>query len=58
MPNGIIITVAGIGTTGFSGDGGAATVAELNHPTAVAVDAKGTLFIADTQNYRIRKVIP
>ena len=45
--NGIITTVAGNGTNGYSGDGGAATNAELNQPTGVAVDATGNLFIAD-----------
>src|ERR1700722_1160195 len=45
-PNGIISTVAGTGTIGRSGDGGAATDAQLNNPTAVAVDSSGNLFIA------------
>ncbi len=56
LPNGIINTVAGNGTNGFSGDGGAATNAELNLPTGVAVDATGNLFIADYYNNVIRKV--
>ncbi len=55
--NGIIITVAGNGTNGYSGDGGAATNAELSEPSGVAVDATGNLFIADTYNERIRKVV-
>jgi sugar lactone lactonase YvrE len=54
--NGIITTVAGNGTNGYSGDGGAATNAELGNPTGVAVDAGGNLFIADYLNERIRKV--
>jgi uncharacterized protein (TIGR03437 family) len=54
--NGIISTVAGNGTQGFSGDGGPATSAELNYSSTVAVDASGNLFIADTYNNRIRKV--
>jgi hypothetical protein len=54
--NGIITTAAGNGTNGFSGDGGAATNAELNLPIGVAVDATGNLFIADWGNNRIRKV--
>lgn len=53
---GIITTIAGNKTAGFSGDLGAATGAELNQPTAVAVDAAGNLYIADTNNARIRKV--
>jgi len=53
---GIITTVAGNGTQGFSGDGGPATSAALNDAVAVAVDASGNLFIADSYNHRIRKV--
>jgi hypothetical protein len=56
LPSGIITTVAGDGTQGYSGDGGAATNAELNEPYGVAVDSGGNLFIADSQNYRVRKV--
>jgi uncharacterized repeat protein (TIGR01451 family) len=54
--SGIITTVAGNGTAGFSGDGGAATGAEVQNPYSVAVDATGNLYIADTSNQRIRKV--
>jgi uncharacterized protein (TIGR03437 family) len=57
-PNGIITTVAGNGTQGYSGDGGPATNAELSLPNGVAVDASGNLYIADTLNSRIRKVSP
>jgi hypothetical protein len=53
---GIITTVAGSGTNGYSGDGQAATNAKLKHPYGVAVDANGNLFIADTGNLRIRQV--
>ena len=53
--NGDISTVAGNGTNGYSGDGGAATKAELNYPSAVAV-GPSRLFIADNDNYRIRAV--
>lgn len=53
---GDMVTVAGSGTSGFSGDGGQATSAELNGPFAVAIDPSGNLFIADTQNNRIRAV--
>jgi len=53
---GIISTVAGSGTKGFSGDGGAATSAELNFPDGVAVDALGNVYIMDCNNYRVRKV--
>jgi len=54
--DGNIITVAGNGAPGFSGDGGPATAAALNFPTGVAVDAAGNVFIADRNNQRIRKV--
>src|ERR1017187_8541525 len=54
--NGIITTVAGSGVRGFGGDGGPATAAQLNYPQAVAVDAAGSLFIADTGNMVVRKV--
>ena len=53
-----ITTIAGTGTPGFGGDGGAAGGAQLDTPTAVAVDASGNLFIADSLNNRIRKVTP
>jgi hypothetical protein len=53
---GIITTVAGDGTAGFSGDGGQATSAELNGPQGVSVDSAGNLYIADFNNFRIRKV--
>jgi sugar lactone lactonase YvrE len=54
--NGIITTVAGTNNLGFSGDGGSATNACLWYPTKVAIDTLGNLFIADSANYRIRKV--
>ena len=52
----IITTVAGRISDGFSGDGGPATAAELNAPNTIALDAKGNLYIADTENGRIREV--
>ena len=51
---GIITTVVGTEQNGFSGDGGAGTQAQLNSPQGIAVDARGYLFIADTNNHRIR----
>lgn len=54
--NGIVTTVAGNGNEGDAGDGGPATSAELNLPSDVAVDHAGNLFIADSENARIRRV--
>ncbi|MBW2539782.1 MAG: hypothetical protein JRE27_09275, partial [Deltaproteobacteria bacterium] len=54
--SGIIATVAGIGTEAYSGDGGPPTLAELNHPHGVAVDAADNLYFVDTYNLRIRRV--
>ncbi len=56
VANGIISTVAGIGTTGYSGDNGQAVTAQLSSPAGVAVDYAGNLYIADTNNNRVRKV--
>jgi uncharacterized protein (TIGR03437 family) len=56
VSNGVIATVAGNGTPGFSGDNGPASNAQLNGPWGVAVDAAGNLYIADSSNYRIRMV--
>jgi len=54
--NGIITTVAGNGTTGYSGDGDPATQAQLYNPRGVTIDAAGYLYIADSVNDRIRRV--
>ncbi len=56
MATGIITTVAGNGTQGYSGDGGLAMNAFLNSPQGVAVDAAGNIYIADTDNSVVRKV--
>lgn len=53
---GIITTIAGDGTSGYNGDGFAATSAELNHPDGFAVDGRGNLYIADSLNHRVRRV--
>jgi sugar lactone lactonase YvrE len=60
---GILTTVAGNGTPGFSGDGGPATAAQLNShstfidpPGGIAIDSSGNLYIADSFNHRVRKV--
>jgi sugar lactone lactonase YvrE len=56
--DGTITTFAGTGKPGFSGDGGPASAAQLNHPYGVAVDTRGNLYIADYNNFRVRKVTP
>ena len=54
----IIDTVAGTGTYGYNGDGGQATETKFWFPKGVAVDSEGNLYIADTNNNRVRKVDP
>jgi hypothetical protein len=55
-PSGTISTLAGNGNMAFCGDGGAAANACLRYPYGVAVDGSGNVFIADTSNFRVRKV--
>jgi hypothetical protein len=52
----VLLTVAGSGSSGFSGNGGPAIDANLDYPSGVAVDSLGNLFIADTDNNCVRKV--
>lgn len=54
--SGLISTVAGNGSQGFSGDGGKVTRASLDEPRGVAIDAAGNIYIADTNNNRVRRV--
>jgi cysteine-rich repeat protein len=54
--DGTIITVAGTGVAGFSGDGGAASLAQLSNPNGVAVDGLGRVFVADTDNHVVRRI--
>ncbi|HEY7392663.1 MAG TPA: hypothetical protein VH640_29345 [Bryobacteraceae bacterium] len=56
--NGGVTTAAGNGSQGYAGDGGPARLAQLNAPTACALDSAGDLFITDTSNQAIRKVTP
>jgi len=58
ISHGMITTVAGNGTLGFSGDDGPATNAELESPAGIAVDAAGNVYVADPYNSRIRVLIP
>ena len=58
VSNGKIYTVAGNGLPGFAGDGDLAVNAELNRPFAIALDNAGNLYIADSGNFRIRRVSP
>jgi sugar lactone lactonase YvrE len=53
---GIITTLAGTGTPGYLGDGGPSLSAQLDTPAGIAVDPDGTIFIADSQNHRVRRV--
>ncbi len=55
-PGGVISTVAGTDTSGFSGDGGPATEAQLSGPAGVALDTAGNLYVAEEGNDRVRKV--
>lgn len=56
VSNGVITTIAGTGAFGFGGDGAAASGAVFASPTAVALDGSGSIYVADTQNHRIRKI--
>jgi sugar lactone lactonase YvrE len=53
---GIIATIAGTGAPGFSGDGGPAKSAQLDRPTALTFDSAGNLYLADTNNHRVRRI--
>lgn len=55
-PAGIISTIAGTGTTGYSGDGGPASAAQINNPTDAIVDTFGNIIFADFYNYVVRKI--
>jgi trimeric autotransporter adhesin len=56
--SGSLATIAGTGTSGFSGDGGPALSAQLNGPAGIGVGANGVFWIADSSNNRIRSLTP
>jgi len=56
VSTGIISTIAGTDASGYSGDGGPATSAEMSYPFGITVDSQGNVFIADSDNNRIRKL--
>ena len=53
---GMIVTIAGVGEGGYSGDGGPATESHLGGPTGLAVDTLGSVYVADLTNHRIRRI--
>jgi hypothetical protein len=55
---GLMATLAGTGTAGYSGDGGLATAAKLSSPAGVTVDDAGNVYVADTGNNVVRKFLP
>jgi uncharacterized protein (TIGR03437 family) len=57
-PDGKISTVAGTGVAGFRGDGGLAINAQIGYPAGLTVDRSGVIYLADSQNQRVRKIIP
>ena len=57
-PDGTLSVVAGTGNPGSAGDGLAAVAAQLNRPSALVVDSNGSIYVADSGNFRIRKIDP
>jgi uncharacterized protein (TIGR03437 family) len=55
--SGIITSVAGTGTAGFSGDGAAASAATFNNPIGIALDSSGAIYVADEDNNRVRRFV-
>lgn len=57
-PDGVVRVIAGTGDSGSAGDGLAAVAAQLNRPSALVVDSNGSIYVADSGNFRIRKIDP
>lgn len=57
-PSGVISTIAGTGTAGFTGDGGQVAGAAINAPSGITLGSDGTIYFADSMNHRIRKIAP
>ena len=55
---GIVTTVAGVGETGYSGDGGQATAARIGAVTAIRFDGGDNMYLADSSNHAVRMVAP
>jgi uncharacterized protein (TIGR03437 family) len=58
LPTGTMLTIAGTGYSGYSGDGGQATLAQLDHPSGLALSPSGNLLVADSNNQIIRQLTP
>jgi uncharacterized protein (TIGR03437 family) len=56
LPSGTMVAIAGTGHSGYSGDGGQATLAQLDHPSGLALDPSGNLYVADSNNQIIRQL--
>jgi uncharacterized protein (TIGR03437 family) len=58
LPSGTTLTISGTGRAGFSGDGGQSTLAQMDHPAGLALDAAGKIYVADSNNQVIRLLTP
>ena len=57
-PSGMLSIIAGSAQAGYGGDGGPATLAQLDEPSGIEVDARGNVYVADSKNNRVRKLTP